>query len=310
MTPVNPRDLLRHAPEQPDPYWQESFFIGWYDAQRRCGGHHHISFCPYQRLAHVWSFLSVDGRIVARSQENAIPMPDADLDDVTVGTLHFVAGETARDLSLSISGDVRLELTYCAFTDPLELDFNTGGLRLGKGHYESMGRVSGTIHLQDREIRVNGSAWQDHSWGPRKLNSHKSGRYFWAVFSEELALSVYGIDDANGQNRFGYVLDNGVVHPVASANFGAQVADDGVSPVALDAIVYTTTNRGYHITGKADSNALVGGAGWADGGDFFGMNGLMRYECGGRLGEGLFELTELRTPLDTHIEELNLPRGT
>jgi hypothetical protein len=48
------------------------------------------------------------------------------------------------------------------------------------------------------------------------------------------------------------------------------------------------------------------GTGWADGGDFFGMNGLIRYECGGRLGEGLFELTELRSPLARHVTELNL----
>lgn len=309
MSGVDARDLLRHAPAEPDPYWQESFFIGWYDARRRCGGHHHISFCPYQSLAHVWSLISLDGRIIARRQENAVPMPTADLDDVTVGPLRFTAGPTARDLRLTIDGEAQLTIDYRALTDPTTLDFNTGGLQLGKGHYESMGRVRGALEVDGRRIELTGSAWQDHSWGPRKLSSHKSGRYFWAVFGEDLALSVYGIDDAGGQNRFGYVLDAGQMHPVESATFGVQVGDDGLSPRSLDARVYTTTGRGYHVTGTADANALVGGAGWADGGDFFGMNGLMRYACGGRLGEGLLEITELRTPLAHHIAELNLPGG-
>jgi hypothetical protein len=308
MPSIPSTDLRRHAPEAPDPYWQESFFLAWYDARSRCAGHHHISFCPYERLAHVWSFISVDGRVVARSQENAIPLPDGDLDDVTVGVLRFTSGDGGRTVGLTVSGAVEVSIAYTAFTDPLTLDFNTGGLQLGKGHYESMGWVTGSVTLEGRSIAVTGSGWQDHSWGPRKLGSHKSGRYFWAVFGDDLAFSVYGMDDANGQNRFGYVLENGVIHPVTGASFGAGVADDGASPVSLDARVFTA-RRGWHVTGTADANALVGGAGWADGGDFFGMNGLMRYECGGRLGEGLFELTELRSPLARHVTELNLKSG-
>jgi hypothetical protein len=37
------------------------------------------------------------------------------------------------------------------------------------------------------------------------------------------------------------------------------------------------------------------------------MDGLMRYELGGRLGEGLCEITELRAPNDAHRTELKLP---
>lgn len=307
MSRITRADTLRHAPEAPDPYWQESFFMGWYDARNRCGGHHHISLCPYLKLAHVWSFLSIDGVIVARSQEPALPLPEADFDDMQLGVLRFIAGASLRELTLKVNDGAELDIAYKGLTDPLELDFSAGGLRLGSSHYESMGRVSGVLMHAGREIRIQGSAWHDHSWGPRKFNSHRSGRYFWAVFGEDLALSVYGLDDANGKNRFGYVLDRGVIHPVADATFGAVVADDGLSPLALDARVYTTTGQGYHVVGKADSNALVGGTGWADGGYFFGMDGLMRYELGGRLGEGLCEITELRAPNDAHRAELKLP---
>ena len=307
MAKVVPQDLLRHQPAEPDLYWQESFFIGWYDARAKVGGHHHISFCPYLKLAHVWSWVSIDGKVVARSQENELPLPDGDLNDIKLGVLRFVAGKSMRELSLTVADAAKVKIDYVGFTDPMELDFNAGGLKLGSSHYESMGRVTGTVTHDGREIPIMGSAWHDHSWGPRKLNSHKSGRYFWAVFGDDLAMSIYGIDDAKGQNRFGYVLDHGVIHPVAAASFGAVVGDDGLSPKALDAEVYTSTGRGYRVTGHAQANALVGGAGWGDGGYFFGMNGMMRYECGGRLGEGLFELTELRTPLDEHRAELKLP---
>jgi hypothetical protein len=306
MSEISRADTRRHQPVQPDIYWQESFFMGWYDARSRCGGHHHISLCPYLGLAHVWSWISIAGKVVARSQEPALPLPSDDLDDITLGVLHFTAGETIRDLKLIVSDAATLELTYRGHTDPVTLNFNSGALRLGNHHYESMGRVTGKIVHEDRDIPIAGSAWHDHSWGPRKLNSHRSGRYFWAAFGTDLAFSIYGIDDANTKNRFGYVLDNGVIHPVADATFGAAVADDGVSPQSCDASIWTQTGRGYHVTGRADSHALVGGSGWADGGYFFGMNGLMRYECGGRLGEGLFELTELRSPTEAQRAELRL----
>jgi len=303
---VTVQDTRRHAPSELDPYWQESFFMGWYDARNRCGGHHHISLCPYLNLAHVWSFLVVDGKVVARSQEPALPLPSDDFDDMRLGVLRFVAGDTLRGLDLTVEDQAILNISFSGYSDPVCLDFNTGGLKLGKHHYESMGKVTGTLTHDGREIPISGSAWHDHSWGPRKLNSHKSGRYFWAAFGDDLAFSIYGIDDASGKNRFGYVLDNGTVHPIADANFGAIVADDGVSPQGCDASIWTRSGRGYRVTGRADSFALVGGSGWADGGYFFGMNGLMRYACGGRLGEGLFELTELRSPTEAQRAELNL----
>lgn len=308
MSKVTLEETRRHAPEAPDPYWQESFFIGWYDARNRCGGHHHISLCPFQKLAHVWSFISVDGKVVARSQEPALPLPEEDFDDFSLGVLRVIAGKTLSQVRWIVDDGTKVTLDFRGYTEPMHLDFNTGGLRLGSGHYESMGQVTGSLIHEGREIVIQGSAWHDHSWGPRKFNSHRSGRYFWACFGDDLALSVYGIDDARGENRFGYVLDRGEIHPVQSGSFGAVVADDGLSPVACDARIYTTTGRGYRVTGQADSNALVGGAGWTDdGGYFFGMNGLMRYECGGRLGEGLFELTELRSPTDEHRQMLKLP---
>ena len=39
LVPVTKQDTLRHQPgPDNDPFWQESFFLGWCDAQNRCGG--------------------------------------------------------------------------------------------------------------------------------------------------------------------------------------------------------------------------------------------------------------------------------
>jgi hypothetical protein len=307
MMKIEAADLRRHKPDPGgDPTWQESFFLGWYDAESGCGGSHHISLNPHSGHAHVWSWLVAGGRIVGRSQLPTLPIPDGDFPDMRLGTLNLKADQTGRRLDLCASfDDAQADISYESICDPLEIRLNTGGLLLGARHYETMGRVKGKVTVEGREIEFSGAGWQDHSWGPRKWYEHRAGRWLFAVFGDDLACSAFAYNTPTGLKHFGWVFDDGNIYFVRHVNFRAIVADDGFSPSACDALVRTEGGRGYRIAGKVDLSALTGGTAWG-GGAWFAMDGLAQFECGGRLGNGFLEVNELKSLTLAHRKELNM----
>lgn len=308
MSAITIADTSRHTPVEDDPHWQESFFLGWTDIRNNCAGHHHISLCPHLKQAHVWTWLIVDGKEVARSQQHTLPLPDDDLRDMRLGILHFVAGESIRNLRLTADFEgATVDVDYTAFIDPTHVDINAGGLKLGSNHYESMGAVRGTVTLGERTIAINGSGWQDHSWGSRRLSSNPAGRWIFAVFGDDLAISLYSLAVADQTVIFGYVLDNGRVDFIDAAQCGVVVGDDGISPESCDTSLWTRSGRGYRLQGKVVGTALVGGPGWSGDGNHFWMDGLARFEHGGRIGGGIIEVSTLKAPTQAHRDTLKLP---
>jgi hypothetical protein len=307
MTKIEVADLRRHRPgPEHDASWQESFFLGWYDAENGCGGSHHISLHPHGEQAHVWSWLVADGKLVGRSQIPTLPIPDSDYADMKLGTLHLKTDSTGRKLDLHTSfDDAQADISYESLCDPLEIKLNTGGLTLGGRHYETMGHVKGKAAVSGREIEFSGTGWQDHSWGPRKWYEHRAGRWLYAVFGDDLACSTFAYNTPTGLKHFGWVFDSGKIYFVRHVNFRAIVADDGFSPAACDALIRTEGGRGYRITGKVDLSILTGGDAWI-GGAWYAMDGLAQFECGGRLGTGFWEVNELKSLMPEQRRELNM----
>lgn len=309
MSEISVIDTSRHAPDCDDCSWQESFFLGWTDVRQGVAGHHHISLCPYLGKAHVWSWLMVDGKEVAREQEHALDLPVDDLRDMRIGGLHFVAGQSIRELALSATfSEAQVDVAFEGFTDPVHIEISAGKLKLGSKHYESMGTVRGTVRLGDRVITVNGSGWQDHSWGPRRLSSNPAGRWVFAVFGSDLAFSLYVLAAGGERIIFGYALDQGEIHLIESAETNFTISDDGISALACDARIWTKSGRGYRIVGEAIGHAPVGGPGWTDDGLHWWMDGLARFECGGRLGSGILEVSTLKAPTEIIRRTLRLPQ--
>jgi hypothetical protein len=286
------QDAETHLPGTDDKRWQESFYLGWYDAQARIAGAHHFSLNPNGGTAHVWSWLSVDGLVVARSQAHDLPCPAAGLLDVQVGSLHVVT-TTLRDIELSAGfDDAEVSLTYRAFCEPVQFSMDGAGVSLGSRHYETTGRVVGTARVGDRAIAFDAGTWQDHSWGKRELASIPSSRFFFAVFGDTLAMSSHLLVSPDGAiTTYGWAYDAGAVKQVQRYLVPATIAQDGLSPISCDIRIYTAGGGGYHVPGTVDACVLMGGADWTQG-DWFGMDGLTQFECGGRLGEGILEICE------------------
>jgi len=302
--PITREDTKTHRPrEEDDESWQESFFLGWSDVESRCGGSHHVSLNPHLKLAHVWSWLVVGGEVVGRSQLHRLPLPTDDLRTMRLGTLQFMAGESIRSLTMGAQFETcRVELEYQGFHDPIELNV----LRPRGRHYESMGAVQGEVILPDRAVKIFGSGWQDHSWGPRNYSHTLSERWLFSIFGDDLAFSIYSLNTSEGRREFGYVFDGGKIHLIKTARVGALVADDGLSPAGCNTFVRTQTGRGYKLSGEVYAAALTGGPGWSGTGGYFGMNGLSEFVCGGRVGEGILEIAEMKSLTADQRAELQM----
>lgn len=302
MHQVTIEDSRRHAlPADAPESWQESFFLGWYDPATRSGGHHHISIKPKQDHAHVWSWLVVGGVLVGRAQQHRLPVPDGDYGDLDVGTLRVRVAESLRDIGFEARfGDDRLMLDYRSLCPPHEVTLDTGGLTVGKRHYESMGIVTGTAIVNGETVALSGGAWHDHSWGPRQFYPHRAGRWVFAVFGDDLAISVFTYMTPQGPKQFGWVFDDGVVRTVTRADFAAVVADDGLSPVSCEVRLWVEGFRGYHLQGHVDTSILTGDDEW------YSKDGLAAFTCGGRLGAGIIEVNEQKSLNPAQRRELEI----
>lgn len=294
-------DRRRHTPAvNAKPNWQESFYLGWADVRAGIAGAHHISLSP-QGSSHVWSWLLREGKVIARSQAHDLPLPKDDLEDMRIGSLHFIAGETLRDLSLKATfADAVADLQFRAICDPVEVNFNHGDTILAERHYEVAGMVSGTVRIGGKDIELNAAGWHDHSWGAREFSTNPSHRWLFAVFGDDLAFSVFSFVTGTHRASFGWVFDRGVICHIREVQFHARVNDDGMTPEGCDAEIYTEGNRGYRVRGTCRAHALMGGKGW------FGVDGMTSFECGGRIGQGFLEVAELKAMTPAMAAELGV----
>lgn len=295
-------DRHRHQPAADAPAnWQESFFLGWADLETLSAGSHHISLSPASGTAHVWSWIVINGQRVGREAAHTLPLPDSDLTDIQLGGLHFRAGKYVRQLALQADFESgRLNLDFEAICDPVVLDFNVGDTKLADRHYETLGFAKGRFSANDSSTSINAAAWHDHSWGARDFGTNPSSRWLFAVFGDDLAFSIFSFVTSFGAEQFGWVLDHGRVHKITRAKFRSVIANDGATPLSVEVDAWTGDGRGYRLSGEVKASGLTGGEGW------FGVDGITEFQCGGRLGQGFFEPSELKGPTTQMRKELGL----
>jgi hypothetical protein len=299
---IRPEDDGSHAaPPDASEFWQESWYLGWYDPAKRAAGFHHLGLQRVRQRADLWSWIALDGAVVGKYQDLRLPLPSDDLSDLTLGPLHVLTKTPLRSYAVSAAYDdgTRSDVVYEAFTDPFA--FSLGGDDIGKDHYESMGRVTGTVTVGGAETEIGGWAYQDHSWGPRHWGLLLTHRWLWATFGPDLFCSAFVFNTPKGRMDFGYVYDGGEFRGITRLDTGARLSDDGHSPAGCDARLWTADGRGYHITGTCQVTSVS----THDEGVFL-TDGMSVFECGGRLGTGIFEVSELAGPTAAHQAELGL----
>lgn len=297
---IGPEDDGGHRPgPDDDDRWQESWSLLWYDPRTRAGSFHHLGLQRPRGIADVWSWVAVDNKVVGRFQSLDLPIPDSDLPHLDLPGLRINVKEPLR--SQRVEADFQtasVDVVYEAFTQPITFSMDGPDADLGHDHYDSLGRITGSVTEAGSTVEVNGYAYHDHSWGPREYGRLLAHRWIWATFGDDLCLSVMSFTTTGGRRDFGWILDDGRFHQVTTVESGFTVADDGHSPTGCDARFWTETGRGYHLRG----DVMVGST-WAEKGGFFATDGLSIFEMGGRLGSGNVEIRELGGPAPWHCDE-------
>jgi hypothetical protein len=284
-------DNASHEPGD-DERWQETTFLAWFDPVARAGGFHHVDVQPNRERACLWSWLAVDGRVVAHRQDLNLPLPKTDISELELDSLSVSTLRPLRDFGFTVELDgARAELCYTARTEPFAYHMDGSGATVATGHYETHGRVTGTVSVGERQVPVEAAGFQDHSWGPRDYGSVLAHRWLWAYLGEDLLASVFSLIGERGRADFGYVHDAGTFHAVRQARFNARIDDDGHSPIDADVRVWTATGRGYRFGFTVDVSSIS-----SQDGDFFITDGLGVAECGSRLGPGLLEVHDAGRP--------------
>lgn len=302
-----PTDMVgaHQAPDGADESWQESWGFVWHDPLRGAGGIYHISIQRLRGIADVYNWVAYDGEVVGKYQNLNLPLPEKDFPNWEAGGM-VVTTQNGRRFRLQsgfAEADVTLDVSYESFTDPITFSLDLGGSEWAPDHYESVGRVQGVVTIDGERLPVSAFAWQDHSWGPRRMADLLTHRWIQAAFGPELWCSVLQITTEAGPQGIpmGFIYDHGAIHSPVAVTFRSEIGDDGSSPVSCDAHVWTDAGHGYHILGT-----VRGSSPSSQQEGFWCVDGLATFECGGRLGAGIFETQELRGPAPWHRKVLGL----
>jgi len=282
---VSPADDEGHAPDTKDGNWQESWCVQWYDPIRRAGGMSHVGLQRNRELADYWTALVLDGKVADEEESSRARLPAGKMSDLVVGPLHFQTLEPLRKYHIVTTyRDVKADLIYKAYAPVVRYDIDQMGAAIGAGHFESLGRVSGTFAFKDRTIQVDGFGFHDHSWGVRDHSTFIAQRNYTVGFGPDLNLNYAEMWTSTG-GRFvgGYVQDGDQLHAINAATPLLTLANDGCSPVSTDTELWTETGRGYRLKGVVDGGVQMN----THHDDYFVTNGFAKFEMCGRLGAGI-----------------------
>jgi hypothetical protein len=231
--PFTDADEARH-PVGPDPWWQESIAIHWFDPARRVGGVHRIGHEPGQEGGIIAHHAGVfDAR--SRYRRNITAPMSGELDARWYGDRShgFSVADGSPHLWFATDEcevDIRVENLY-----PLTDFFPRGNASLNDDfaphHYETSGVVRGTCRIGSTTHEVQGYCHRDHSWGIRRWSGVLAAhRWVSGVIGEDLcfgSITWLGVDGT--LSRGGYVVRDGEVKVADTADIVVWGEIDGIS---------------------------------------------------------------------------------
>ena len=215
-----PASELRQAPED-DEWWQDSAFLTWYSREAGIGGVVRIGHEPNHEggIVALWcGVMTRDGRRFRRNV--AVPLTDADRRDDGFGAYggrHLLVHDGDL-LHYRVEEDgCRIDLTVEDFYPRTDFFPPTAGSLVddfASSHFETSGRITGTVELDGQHYVVDGLCHRDRSWGIRRWDTLLNHRWMPGTFGPELSFGSISWHAVDGTLRqFGYVVRDGeVVH--------------------------------------------------------------------------------------------------
>lgn len=295
-------DNGNHEPSA-DEWWQESVLFNWSDPRQGLAGQYRLNIHPNRGSATLYTWTQCDGRMLDRRFVTDLPLPAGDLTDASLGGLSIETLTALDSYRIRLSTpEVELDVEWTAFMPPIHMDFNIAGATVAQGHYNTLGRASGSLRHDGRDVEINADGFADHSWGVRR--SHLPGsRWLVAVFDPTFFVMAIPILTDQGRHMVGYVMDQGILGALSSdydINMGFR--DDWITPAGCEASLWDHNGRGYLLRAATVGPSSI---------QPFGHGKLVthapaRYECGGRIGRGVLESSSPRRMTPSEIAALDL----
>jgi hypothetical protein len=227
-------DELPHPPGD-DPWWQESVFIHWFDGAAGVGGVHRIGHEPNQGGGQA----NVECGVISESGTRFRRMaPDLPLEEhegasgFAAGDGHLFSFEGPPHLRVREEG-CQLDLDVHDFyprTDFYPRDIGTLGSDFAPHHFETSGRVTGTVVLDGRTYDIDGLCHRDHSWGIRRWDTLLNHRWVSGSVGPQLCFGSTVWHGSDGSlATVGYVVRDGEITYADDVDVVVFLEPDGIS---------------------------------------------------------------------------------
>jgi hypothetical protein len=293
-----------HAPG-PQALWQESSFVSFVDPARGIAAVHRIGIHPNLGEASLYSWTQVDGKIVSRAKRTGLTLPRGPVTGSTLEGVSFETTDPLRCCRIRVDRDgIMTDVLFESYTGPVQMNMDVAGATIGAGHYDSLGRVFGTISAGGRTHEVDGVGFLDHSWGPRDASSILAHRWFMAVLDERNHVNTFPTWGPKGRMMLGYLVLEGTLSHVADVQSELHLSDDHIGLSGVWARITDRLGRTIEIHGRAagDYNVQPYGQG------YFCAHRPMIFECRRRAWRGMVEWSAMRFIPPWHREGLGLAR--
>jgi hypothetical protein len=297
-------DDLRHAPG-PEPHWQESSFVCFSDPAHGLAGLHRIGIHPNRGAASLYSWTQVDGRLVSQAKRTGLPLPSGSVTGSTIEGVSFTTPDPLRTCRVKVDRDgVQTDVLFESFTGPVEINMDVGGATVGKGHYDSMGRVTGSVTADGRIHAVDGVGFLDHSWGARDGGTILAHRWIMAALDADNHINTFPTIGHKGRAMLGYLMLDGTLSMTADVTSELSIGNDHLQVTAVHAVITDRLGRTVEVHGRAagEYSAQPYGQG------YFCAHTPMMYECRGRFWPGMVEWSPLRFMPPAQREQLGMTR--
>lgn len=224
-----------HTCDTSDSDWQESVFVAWYDRAAGIGGASRIGHEPNRpgggRSA-LQCFVATGDGVRFRRNDCELPLVEADSPrgfrsggsqwNVEDGSPRLLIEEPGLSVNLTMNN-------FYPLTDFFPPSSGVGQ-DFAKDHYETSGRIRGSVRIDGHSFDVDGLYHRDHSWGLRKTMTVKSHRWFSGTFGPDLSFgSVIWHASDESLLRVGYVVRDGQIQYATEVDAVTYLEPDGLT---------------------------------------------------------------------------------
>ncbi|GGC16844.1 hypothetical protein GCM10011371_00340 [Novosphingobium marinum] len=293
-----------HAPGEGDK-WQESSLVAYCDPSRGLAGFHRIGIHPNLGEASVYSWLQIDGRMVSQAKRTNLPIPAGPVTGTTLEGVTFRTPDPLRTCEIEVERDgVHAEVLFESFTGPVQMNMDVGGATVGKGHYDSIGRVTGKFSAGSEQFAFDGVGFLDHSWGPRDAGGILAHRWMMAALDAGNHINTFPTIGPRGRAMLGYVMLDGELSFTADVSSELSIGDDHLDVRAARARITDEFGRTVEINGVSAGEYSIQPYGQG----YFCAHKPMVWNCRGRTWPGMLEWSAIRFVPPWHRERLGIEK--